>query len=614
MHTTFSDTQSDNGTASCQTPSHSVVAQKSGTEPDKNSWEDLFQGLKISTEQSKSHTIQFTDLPYEIVRHTARQLHTRSISALAQTCHIVNGAVGSIVIERIAHHYFGPPHSEVRRQYQTLCRPLARRLGSRAAYRIALQPEAREDWPDLYQITCQHILGQNGQHGLTCSDVLEQSGNFKCLTSGFSQQWGACALVCNKNDQSFGEHEQALSLVTLDPCTTLTAVPPIKQLQPHYVKSARILADGQIATVGSSCTSVRDGESYVLTLCQQAKNGTVEHVALAGTHSAQIVRIEQLPDGRIVSASLDGTLKIRPVNLGDEGDPQIVTLRGASSGITDMVLFPDSRCVTLTDNGSLTVWDLRLAPEKSCVATLTDIAQTIVGIHRLSDGRFLSDNGANELLVWQLIQGGASCTARLDTRWALSPYTTQVAAYELLVLPDRCLIVNHKEGACAYDLTASPLCDPHKDSTLQRTHGGDKKTQSLPLYPAGPKLFQPVYQLKATGLPLPDGRFVSASLCGDVHVYNIKKPASTDCRWLGNAFLCQTEGYKVLDKHKEYRPEISWMVGMGDGRLLATCETKKTTGPEPSAKTRFCVYDPYSRSTHPDNLPDSSSDSSDEGD
>ena len=151
------------------------------------------------------------------------------------------------------------------------------------------------------------------------------------------------------------------------------------------------------------------------------------------------------------------------------------------SAITDRVLFPDNRCVTLTRDGFLTVWDLRLPPEKSCVATLADIAQTVVKIHRLSGGRF-----------------------------------------------------------------------------------------------------------------------VCIHLRGDVCVYYLNNPVKVDCIRLGNTFCCQTEGYRVLGKYREYRPEIRWMVGMGDGRLLAVCEIKKTTKPQRSAKTRFCVYDPYSRSAKPD--------------
>ena len=606
MHVASSETVWDSSAAACQTPHCSAPAKHCGDGPEQNSRAGLFRGFDITAKESTSRTTQITDLPHEIVRYTARYLDTRSIGALAQTCHYLKDAVHDMVVEKIAYRYYGPPGSESRHQYDTLCRPLVRRLCPQQACNTVPPPEYQPAWQNLYQATWLRVLGQNGKHTLTCSAAFEQPGNFQCLTAGFSRQWGACALVCNKNHQNFEEYEQVLSLVTLDPATAFVTVPAIEQLQPHCIKSAHIVADGQIVTAGSSGATVYAGASYVLTVCQQAQDGTVEHVALAGTHSDQIVRIEQLPDGRILSASLDGTLKIRPLNLDHDGDPQVITLTGQSGGITDMLLFPDSRCVTLTHDGFLTVWDLRLAPEKSCVATLTDTPQTIVNIHRLSNDRFLSDNGCNVLLVWQLTQGGASYTAKLDSDWT-RPYTGRCKAYDLQVLPDRCLLINHSRGAQCYDLSAPPPGDCTRLCTLQRQNGSAKVTRSLPLYSAGPTLFFALYPLKPIGQLLPDGRFAHLAYSHDdilnvyhLHVYNLDNPASPGGVHLGNVFYCETEGYRVADEHQEYLLKVE-MVSMGDGRLLCICERKKMTEPpEHSAKTRFCVYDPYSPDEKPD--------------
>ena len=128
-------------------------------------------------------------------------------------------------------------------------------------------------------------------------------------------------------------------------------------------------------------------------------------------------------------------------------------------------------------------------------------------------------------------------------------------------------------------------------------------TQSLPLYTAGPTLFLPPHQLNPIGLLLPDGRLAHLAYSHNdtldvyhFYVYNLNSP-SANCVHLGNVFYGASEGYRVRGKHREYRPEIRWMVGMGDGRLLAICEREKTSRMELSAKTRFCVYDPYSKST-----------------
>ena len=109
MHVASSEAVWDNSAVCCQTPGHCVSAKQSGVGDEQNSGAGLFRGLNITAKEGKSRTTQITDLPCEIVRYTARYLDTRSIGALAQTCHYLKDAVHDMVVEKIAHRYYGPP-------------------------------------------------------------------------------------------------------------------------------------------------------------------------------------------------------------------------------------------------------------------------------------------------------------------------------------------------------------------------------------------------------------------------------------------------------------------------------------------------------------------------
>ena len=377
------------------------------------------------------------------------------------------------------------------------------------------------------------------------------------------------------------------------------ALPPVRQ--PHCVLGAHILADGSIATKGILASPSGGQNHCILTVCRHNQWGEMEHVILPGYHSAGIVRFEQLKDDRIVSASHDNTLKIRPLHRSDEHS--VITLTGHREPITDMLLLAANRCITSSIDRTLKIWDLSQPSKESCIATLTDFPRTIINLHRLSDDHFLSESPPNIMLVWQLSDKGAVCTTLLDPDWERqldteSSRTGREPPYDLLiprmldfifsdnefviqVLPDGRVVLNHRTDTRTCHPTGAHS-EPRRVCILARDNSA-AVTHSLPICPVGPALRPRPSSFWSVSL-LPDGRLMYADMDGTLHAYC---PNSAHGRQLGNIFSNLPKEYEGQNLN------IQWTLHTGSGRLLFHCVLA-------NQKSLFVAYDPYRQPEKPD--------------
>ena len=608
---------------------HNKPAQKCKDQPNRPARQGDLQRLKNTAKKEDSalptvtRVAQFTDLPYEMVRHIASRLEVRSISALSQSCRHLNSAVQGLVIDAMASHYYGLPDSKSYRQYDRLCQPLAKRLLPATEpdhHRQQHSPDAPEalplagyqqQWP--CQITRLRILSHN-RHLQPACEMTEQNGKFKPLTCGFGKEWGEYAVLKDYSALFCDQPEFAcnnLKIASLNPALSLITIPDVEPLRSHDVRRARVLADDHIVMEGSVLPNRRAGQDrHVLTVCRPSPGGDATHALLPGEHSDNIVQFEALTDGRLVSASLDGTLKIRPLSGSCEGLPQVVTLSNNHTPITAMMLFADGRCITSALDYSLTIWDLSRPAEVSLVVTLTNnTVRCFVQLHLLTENRFVCNSSPNNALsVWQMTDRGAFCTARIEPngstgRTASARRMAAEAAidvpirgqrglhsmFSLKVLPGcRVLISNGKE------VRLSDLADRHTDPKSlygpQTNNSGSADIPIIRASPTGPALPPSTENPGSVGL-LPDGRLVHVSEDGSIRAYSMDNPNGDKGVTLGNFFCGQESG--IHQRHTSYPRSIKWMIAMHDGRLLAACETKATVRRRP--KTLFFVYDPYNQ-------------------
>ena len=97
---------------------------------------------------------------------------------------------------------------------------------------------------------------------------------------------------------------------------------------------------------------------------------SIECVATLRGHTNLIHCVTLLPDGRFVSGSSDGTLKIWDPRHEEPGAQCVATLRGHTDWIYCVLLLHDGRFVSGSDDRTLKIWDPSKEPEAQCVATL----------------------------------------------------------------------------------------------------------------------------------------------------------------------------------------------------------------------------------------------------
>ena len=152
------------------------------------------------------------------------------------------------------------------------------------------------------------------------------------------------------------------------------------------VNALALTGDGRVVS-GSS-----DGTVKVWDL-----NSGQEERTLSG-HGGGVKALALTGDGRVVSGSSDGTVKVWDLNSGQEER----TLSGHGGGVRALALTGDGRVVSGSDDGTVKVWDLNSGQEQR---TLSGHGGGVKALALTGDGRVVSGSDDGTVKVWDLNSG-----------------------------------------------------------------------------------------------------------------------------------------------------------------------------------------------------------------
>jgi WD40 repeat protein len=112
-------------------------------------------------------------------------------------------------------------------------------------------------------------------------------------------------------------------------------------------------------------------------------------------HAEEISELATLPDGRLVSASRDGMLRVWDL----ESHTAISTLSGHEGPVRAVAWSSVGGLVSGGDDGTLCVWDIDTG---ETLAVLCGHAGRITGLAALADGRVISTSVDGTAIVWQV--------------------------------------------------------------------------------------------------------------------------------------------------------------------------------------------------------------------
>ncbi|HKI17804.1 MAG TPA: WD40 repeat domain-containing protein, partial [Isosphaeraceae bacterium] len=205
-------------------------------------------------------------------------------------------------------------------------------------------------------------------------------------------------------------------------------------------------------------------------------NSGQEQSTLSG-HGGRVRALAVTGDGRVVSGSYDGTVKVWDLNSGQEQS----TLSGHGGRVRALAVTGDGRVVSGSDDGTVKVWDLNSGQEQR---TLSGHGGGVRALALTGDGRVVTGSDDGTVKVWDLASG--------HEERALSGHGGRVRA--LAMTGDGRVVSGSSDGTVkVWDLNSG-----HEQRTLSG-HGGWVNTLAL------------------TG----DGRVVSGSLDGTVKVWDL---------------------------------------------------------------------------------------------
>ncbi len=105
-----------------------------------------------------------------------------------------------------------------------------------------------------------------------------------------------------------------------------------------------------------------------------------------------------LPEGRVVSGSSDGTLRVWDV----EGGQTLQTLQGHSGGVSAVAVLDSRRMVSGSDDGTLRVWDVKRG---QTLQTLEGHSSAVFAVAVLDSRRVVSASSGRTLRVWDVESG-----------------------------------------------------------------------------------------------------------------------------------------------------------------------------------------------------------------
>jgi WD40 repeat protein len=176
-------------------------------------------------------------------------------------------------------------------------------------------------------------------------------------------------------------------------------------------------------------------------------------------HQGSVRTVAVLPEGRVVSGSRDTTMRVWDVESGQV----LATLTGHKGSIRTVAVLPDGRVVSGSSDCTLRVWDVASG---QVLATLTGHQGAVNAVAVLPDGRVVSGSSDCTLRVWDVESGQA-----LTTLQCLHDYVFAVA-----VLPDGRIVSGSSGGTVrVWDVESGQAL-----TTLQDYQGSVRALAVLP--------------------------------------------------------------------------------------------------------------------------------------
>jgi WD40 repeat protein len=115
-------------------------------------------------------------------------------------------------------------------------------------------------------------------------------------------------------------------------------------------------------------------------------------------HTGSVWSVAVLSDDRVVSASWDRTLKVWDIKTGKE----IRTLKGHTGGVYSVAVLSDDRVVSASNDHTLKIWDIKAGKE---IITLKGHTLGVTSVAVLSNDRVVSASYDQTLKVWDIKAG-----------------------------------------------------------------------------------------------------------------------------------------------------------------------------------------------------------------
>jgi len=124
-------------------------------------------------------------------------------------------------------------------------------------------------------------------------------------------------------------------------------------------------------------------------------------------HRADVVVLTVLPDGRLISGSIDGTIRLWDIASFKE----ITRLEGHAGPIKTLALLGDGRLASGGTDGTVRLWDFESCGEIWCLGRHTGPVNSVVA---LPDGKLLSGADDRTVRLWDLPTGREACRLEVD--------------------------------------------------------------------------------------------------------------------------------------------------------------------------------------------------------
>lgn len=146
-------------------------------------------------------------------------------------------------------------------------------------------------------------------------------------------------------------------------------------------------------------------EPPYLCLQRPSLGSTSMGCALIEGHTSLVQALAELPDGRLASASFDGTIRLWDIVTG----MQSATIRSPINWAGALAALPDGRLAAASQDNAIRLWDVVMCSETHCIQGHSGWVNAFTV---LPDGRLASASNDKTIRLWDISTGAE--TARLE--------------------------------------------------------------------------------------------------------------------------------------------------------------------------------------------------------